>query len=505
MRRQGDATARRAGRKNNYGVGRAQSPQSPSRSRRRPGGVGETDGDGAPVGAPLTVGDAKLIVRRMQEIAEVLAKPSFRKAAANFGWLFAERAGRFVIGTVVGLFVARHLGPERLGALSYGVALVTLLGFVPALGLDAILKRELLQSPERTAELLASSFVARVVAGVLAGGSVGIAVWAGWGGTGEEARLLAVLALGLLQPALFLPELWLQAHLRAKAAAVAQLGALAVASGVRLWLIATDAPLTAFAWVLVGEMAAGAAGFFAVARRAGLRMPVVAARRGTVRRLLAEAWPLMFASLAIVVYMKIDEVMLRHLAGPAEVGVYAAAARLSEVWYFLPTALASSVLPALLRVKGQDASEYARQQQRYYDVSAAAAYALSVPVALAAPWIVRTAYGAEFAAAGPILAVHIWSSVFVFLGVARGQWLVNEGLQTFYLAATAAGAVANMGLNFIFIPRWGGLGAAWATVISYGLAAWLASYCHPAVRATAAMQTRALLIPLRGWSYLRRA
>ena len=467
--------------------------------------MGETDGDGAPVGAPLTVGDAKLIVRGMQQMAEVLAKPGFRKAAANFGWLFAERAGRFVIGTVVGLFVARHLGPERLGALSYGVALVTLLGFVPALGLDAILKRELLQSPERTAELLASSFVARVVAGVLAGGSVGIAVWAGWGGTGEEARLLAVLALGLLQPALFLPELWLQAHLRAKAAAVAQLGALAVASGVRLWLIATDAPLTAFAWVLVGEMAAGAAGFFAVARRAGLRMPVLAARRGTVRRLLAEAWPLMFASLAIVVYMKIDEVMLRHLAGPAEVGVYAAAARLSEVWYFLPTALASSVLPALLRVKGQDASEYARQQQRYYDVSAAAAYALSVPVALAAPWIVRTAYGAEFAAAGPILAVHIWSSVFVFLGVARGQWLVNEGLQTFYLAVTAAGAVANVGLNFIFIPRWGGLGAAWATVISYGLAAWLASYCHPAVRATAAMQTRALLIPLRGWSYLRRA
>ena len=84
-------------------------------------------------------------------MAEVLAKPGFRKAAANLGWLFAERAGRFVLGTVVGLFVARHLGPERLGALSYGVALVTLAGFVPALGLDGILKRELLQAPERTA------------------------------------------------------------------------------------------------------------------------------------------------------------------------------------------------------------------------------------------------------------------------------------------------------------------------------------------------------------------
>jgi O-antigen/teichoic acid export membrane protein len=224
-----------------------------------------------------------------------------------------------------------------------------------------------------------------------------------------------------------------------------------------------------------------------------------------MRRLLRQAWPLMFTSLAIIVYMKIDEVMLRHLAGPAAVGIYAAAAKLSEVWYFLPTALGSSLLPALLRARAADAAGYEQRLQQYYDLSAAAAYALSIPVALAAPWIVRLAYGAEFAAAGPILAVHIWSSIFVFLGVARGQWLVNEGLQKFYLGATAAGAVANILLNLVFIPRWGGLGAAIATVVSYALAAWLASYFHPEVRATAAMQTRALLIPFLGWRYLRRA
>ena len=126
-------------------------------------------------------------------------------------------------------------------------------------------------------------------------------------------------------------------------------------------------------------------------------------------------------------------------------------------------------------------------------------------MALAAPWIVRLAYGADFAAAAPIVAVHIWSGVFVFLGVARGQWLVNEGLQRFYLAATVAGAIVNVLLNLALIPRWGGLGAAYATVVSYALAAWLASYFHREVRAVAAMQTRALLIPLRGWRYLRRA
>jgi O-antigen/teichoic acid export membrane protein len=156
-----------------------------------------------------------------------------------------------------------------------------------------------------------------------------------------------------------------------------------------------------------------------------------------------------------------------------------------------------------MRARAANPVEYARRQQQYYDVSAAVAYTLSVPIALAAPLIVRLAYGMPFAAAGPILTVHIWSSIFVFLGVARGQWLVNEGLQKFYLASTVVGAVVNILLNLVLIPSYGGLGAAYATVVSYALAAWIASYFHPAVRTTAGMQTRALLIPFRVWSYFR--
>jgi len=432
-----------------------------------------------------------------------LARPAVQSAAHNFGWLAAEKTVRLVLGVAVGFWVARHLGPLRLGTLGYCSALVALLNFGPALGLDAIVKRDLLRMPEKTAELLASSFALRLGAGTLAYALVLLAAVSGWGLKGEEPRLLAILGLQLFQPALFVSDLWLQAHLRAKPSVAVQLGALSLCSVLRVGLILTDGSLTAFAWVFVTETSLIAAGIYQFARRAGLRMPAAAARLATMKRLFLEAWPLMFASLAIVVYMKIDEVMLRHLSGPTEVGIYAAAARISEVWYFLPTALAASLLPALLRARERDASNYATRLQQYYDLSAGAAYALSIPIAFAAPWIVQLAYGAAFAAAGPILAVHIWSSVFVFLGVARGQWLVNERLQRFYLVTVLAGAVVNVGLNLLLIPRWGGLGAAYATVASYALAAWLASYFHPAVRATAAMQSRALLIPFRAWRYLR--
>ena len=435
----------------------------------------------------------------------LLSRPTVRTAAHNLGWLIAERAVRFVLGVVVGFFVARHLGPARLGSLSYCTALVTLAGGVVSLGLDELVKRALLRAPAEAAELLASSAVLRLGAAAAGYAVLVAAGWARWLGTGEEPRLLAIVGLLLFQPAWLVPDLWLQAHLRAKYSVWAQTGALAAGAALRIFLIATDAPLAGFAGALALEAALAAAGIHVFARRAGLRFTWAAARVATMRRLLAEAWPLMFAGLAIVIYMKIDEVMLRLLAGPAAVGIYSAATRLTEIWYFVPVALAASVLPALLRARAAGEAAYRGRLQHYYDLSAGAAYGLSVPMALAAPWIVRAAYGEAFAAAGPIVAVHIWSSVFVFIGVARGQWLVNERLQIFYLVATLAGAAVNIALNFMLIPRWGGLGAAAATVVSQALAAWLSSFCLAATREAGRMQTRALLVPLLGWHHFRRA
>ncbi len=440
----------------------------------------------------------------MQQLADVLAKPGFQRAATNLGWLLAERAVRFLLGVVVGFIVARHLGPSRLGELSYCTAIVTLAGGVAALGLDAVVKRDLLAAPADTAGLLASSAVLRLFAGLAAFGVLAALGLAGRLGSGEEPRLLVILGLTLFSPALLVPDLWLQTHLQAKRSVVAQTVALAAGAALRIYLVRTDAPLAAFAGVVVLEAALAAAGIALLARGAGLRFAWRAAQPAVMRRLAAEAWPLMFAGLAVVVYMKIDEVMLRHLAGPAAVGIYSAASRLTEIWYFLPLALASSLLPALWRARARGAADYRARLQHYYDLNAAVAYALSIPLALAAGVIVRAAYGEAFAAAGPIVAVHIWSSVFVFLGVARGQWLVNEGLQRFYLAATLAGAALNIGLNFLVIPRWGPLGAAAATVVSQALASWLSSFGLAAVRETGWMQTRALLVPVLGWRHLRR-
>ncbi len=415
------------------------------------------------------------------DFQSLLLRPGARAAAGNLGWLVAERAVRLVLGVLVGFWVARYLGPAKFGLLGYALAVVGLGMAVAEAGVEGIVRRELLRDPAQGGAWLAAAGRLRL----LVGGACYLCLVA-WlvfrpAAPGEETLILLLVGIQLFQPALAVADLWLQANLQARLSASAQLGALALGSLGRLALIASHAPLWGFAAVASGEVLVAAFFISRLARAAGRPAatgPAPVAPSG----LIAQSWPLLISGLTVMIYIRIDLVMVRHLAGDAVAGTYAAAVRLSEMGFFLPGALAASLLPGLLRARATSPAGYADALQRSFDLQAGIAYVCAVPVALLAPWLVRMAYGPDFAAAGPVLAVHAWTLLGAALGVARGQYCVNENLTRLHLLSTLGGAVLNVALNVVLIPRYGGLGAAWATLLAQVCAAWLSSFCFPRLR-----------------------
>ena len=432
----------------------------------------------------------------------MLARPGAQVAARHFGWLAADKLVRAVLNVGVGLWVARHLGPARFGLLSYALAVAGIAALLADLGLEAVIRRELIAAPRRASELMACAWRLRLVGGIVGYGLLLLSAMIG-SSTGSDRVLLAVAGLTLFQPVVCVADLWFQARLAARTSVLAQTAALVAGSAARVMLIVTDAPLVMFAWVAVFEMAVAGVLLTVLARRGGLCFrgfdPVLA------RRLLREGWPLLLSGAAVALYLRIDALMLRYYAGETAVGHYAAAVRFTEIWYFVPLALASSLLPALLRARAQGQPVYAARMQQLYDLNAGIAYLIMVPLALSAPWLIQKIYGPEYGESARVLAVYVWSTVFVFIGVARSQFLVNEGYTRFYLLSTLAGLLVNVVLNLALIPRHGAWGAAVATLAAQIVATWLSSFCFAPVRASAWMQTRALLIPMRVFSYVGRA
>ena len=422
-------------------------------------------------------------------------------ALRNGAWLAAEKALRLVLVTGVGFWVARHLGPGRYGILVTAIALVGLLQPLAELGLEALARREFLTAAAAAPRLATTVLLLRLASAACA--LAALAAVVGWGGLGgEERRLLVILAPLLFQPAFWLADSWLQTRLEARVAVLAQGAATLGGALVRVMLIWSNAPLAGFAAVAVMEILLGAILLARAAHRRGLRYGPFDGE--LARRLLREAWPLLLSGFAVMAYMRTDVVMLRWINGDRAAGIYTAATRLTEIWYFIPSAVAASLLGALLAARAAGRRAYEDRLQTFYDLNAGLAFGVALPTALLAPWIVRLAFGDPYAEAAPVLCWLAGTLVFIFLGVARGQYLVNEGHTGFYLASTMAGLFSNVGLNLVLIPRYGACGAAAATMVAQAVAAWLSTFCFTPVRANAWMQTRALLIPFRWYIYVRR-
>lgn len=421
--------------------------------------------------------------------------PLLRKLAGNTAWLFADRLLRLGLGLVIGVWLSRYLGPEQFGLYSYLLAFVAIFTPLASLGLDQIVVRELVAG--RPAPLtLGTAFVLRLAGGLAVLLLATLSMWLLAPADDGRALLVALIAAGVVVQACDVIDLWFQAQTQARYAVYARGAAFLLASALRVALIVAQAPLAAFLWVNLAELLLSGVALAVALQTRGMPLRSWRFQPGEARRLLGASWPLLFSGLAVMVYMKVDLVMLTQMRGAGEAGVYAAALRLSEAWYFIPMAITTSVTPTIMAARGEPGVYYGRLE-RLSRLLVRVALLIALPLSLFATPLITAIYGSAYEAAGPVLAVHIWAALFVFLGVAQGPWDVGEDLTRLALYRTAGGAVANVLLNLWLIPGLGALGAALATAASYACSAWLLNLCHPRTRPIFLMQARALN-PLAG-------
>jgi PST family polysaccharide transporter len=418
------------------------------------------------------------------------------------GWLFADRVLRMGGGLLIAIWTARHLGPDQFGRLSYAIVILVLFDFLLTLGLDNVVINNIVLSPAHAPETLGSLFALKLAGGglavVMALGTVYILRPA----DSLSFGLVAILAPSALFRAFDAIDFWFLSRVESKYSVIARNAAFVVAAIVRVLLIMFQAPLQAFAGAVLLETVLASLGLVLLYHLRGQRLWAWRFSAARVKRLLASGWPLMLSAAAIVVYMKVDVVMLQTLVGDQAVGMYSAATRISELWYFVPAIVVPSVFSALVNLRTMNVDLYYARLRVLFGYLGACGFAIALLTSLLSPALVSLLYGSSYHGAASVLAVHIWAAPFVFLGMAQSQWDISEGLTRLALARTLAGAVVNVALNALLIPRYAGLGAALATVVAYAFAACLGNLFDIRTRGIFRLQLEALLfVPL--WQQLK--
>jgi O-antigen/teichoic acid export membrane protein len=392
---------------------------------------------------------------------------AFQKYVKNTGWLLVGK----LLSLVVGFIIARYLGPYAFGDLSFADAFAALFAAVGTLGLDSFIIREIIQHPDKRDEILGTSLVMRLAANAVL---IPLAILTYLAfrqlSTNETEVSLALLIAFCSSAALFksfnIIDSYFQSQVASKYVVHVQNVCLVLSTGVKIALIYNHAPVLYFAGALVFDSAILALGLLFIYKRKQLHLHTWTFNWVRAKSLIQQSWPLILTAVMISVYMKIDQVMLKS-AGSKIVGIYSAAARISESWYFIPVAIVTSVFPAIIHARKTDIERYHKRLQNLYDLLVAISLPVAILVSIFANQIIHILYGNPYQGAGILLSIHIWSGIFVFLGSASSQFLLAEGFTLISFSRTAFGALVNVVLNLWLIPIYGALGASIATLIAY--------------------------------------
>ena len=417
---------------------------------------------------------------------------AFRSSIKNAGWLASDRFIRIVLSVLTGVVIARHYGPANFGLISLSQVLVVIMTPIITFGIPEILVRELAKDGEgEQLDLMSSAIVVRFTLAIIVIIMINAYVIFTASHNDTLIYITLIYSISILPQIFDVLESKLQVIGKFRIVSIGRTAVSVVMSGLRILVVTNSMSIMWIAYVYLLEAAAVGAVQFYSAQRNRIFIDITAFRIEPARTLLSSAFPLMLRMAAISIYMRIDQIMIERMLGAAALGVYSVASRISELWYFVPTAVMAAALPTLSRAHQEGMVAYEALLKKWLRGMVLLAFPASLTLSLGAPYIVDLLFGPSYSVAAQVLAIHAWAGVFVAVGVASGPWFINTGHMRYGLYQAVVGAIVSVGLNMLLLPMMGIVGSAVALVVSYAVSAVLMNAVFPETRPLFRLQLQA--------------
>jgi O-antigen/teichoic acid export membrane protein len=437
------------------------------------------------------------MIVRTKIFEEIKKRKGIQKIFGNMSWLISGNIIQLGIGLMISILVARYLGPEKYGILSYALSVIGFLGTFTYLGLSGLVVRDIVCFPDEKDMLLGTTFFLKFLGGVFAFLVViGLALITHDFG-GIEFWVLLIMGLSLFAGPFEVIDLWFQSKVQSKYTVIASSTAIMAGAAIKVLIVLIGGSVVAI--VAASSLQSILTSIFLVYiyHYNGFSILKWKVQISTARQLLSRSWILILAGFFALVNFKVDQIMLRWMSGAAEVGIYSVAVMFSEIWYFMASAIALSVFPRLIELRESDPSIYEKKLQQIFDVLFALSFSVALAMNFVATPFIRFLYGEAYVRAAAILSIHVWAGIFMFMQQITNKFVLMENILIFHLANQGTAAIFNIFLNVFLIPKYGGLGAAVSTLISYAASSYLFLFLYKKTRTLAVKISKSYIFPLR--------
>jgi len=424
-----------------------------------------------------------------------------RLTISNVSWAVLGKSIDILIGLVVGILVARYLGPEQYGLMSYVVSYVTLFSILSTFGLDSIVVRELSKTLIPKEKILGTASAIRLFMSLATMFLIFITLLV-YESDSFTSLAVMIYSVSLLISSLDVVRNYFISIMQNKYIVKAEIFRRLIGAGIKILLLLNNMSLLWFIIAMTFDFILVTSGYiFSYWKQGG----VLFAWRfdSTVAGMLVkESYPLLLSGAMIIVYQKIDQIMIRNMIDNKAVGQFAVASAITQYVIFIPTVIGQTITPLLVKLHQRDVVAFNIKTQQFMDLMVWSSVLMAISISLSAFIIIPFLYGAAYAGAVPVLQIMAWKAVFVGLLVSSGQIIIIEGIQKYAVFRNIIGCIVSVVLNLILIPRFGIIGSAWVTLVTLCFAGYLSHLLIAPYRYLFKLQTSAIL---SGWRRIFKA
>lgn len=418
-----------------------------------------------------------------------------RKVVSNLVWAVGGKIVTLVGNLLVGIFVARYLGPEQYGLMNYVISYVALFQIFATFGLDSIEIREESKTPERKDAIIGTAFRLKLVAATITIAFVALTMFL-FEADGFTRLMVMMYSLSMLLNTMNVARNYFTSIIWNEYVVKTEISRTVIGIVFKVVLLIMHAPLAWFIFAVLLDAVLLASGY-AISYRAKIgSMRLWSWNAPLARYMLKQAFPMLLSGAAVIVYTKINAVMLGNMLDKTAVGIYSIAVSFTDVCVFVPTILSQTITPVLVRNYEQDLEQYKAKAQIFMNLSLWGCIIIAITVSLISYPLIRYTYGVMYLASVPVLQVLVLRLAGVALAQTSGQMIIVEHIQKWAVIRNLIGCVVCIGLNLVLIPRYGVMGAAVSSVITGLFPGFFANMLIPAYRKIFVMQTVGILT---GW------
>lgn len=398
----------------------------------------------------------------------ILDKIFKKKSLNNLIWLSSDKFLRSGILFILTIFVAQYLGPEKFGTLNYVLSIIGIFYIFSALGLEPIIVKKIVESKKKSNLILSTSLILRLLSSFFCYSILFILLNL-LNFDQELLNYTLIIGLTLFFKSTEVFFSYFNAKLLSKKIIISQFIGLFFLVAFQTILLINKSELIYFFWSYLLEVLIVSILIVIIYFKNNNFNNFFIFKIHLAKNLILKSWPILFSGIGIIVYMRIDQIMLGTMVSQKSVGIYSAAVRISEIWHFIPKIILISITPYLINFYNKDIKKFRFEVIKFIKLNIFISLVISIFIYLFSEIIVSILFGQNYVDSIQIVKIHIWSTILVSIGVISSQWYILSNNQMYSFIYIFLGAIVNVILNFYLIPIYGASGAAVATLISYSL------------------------------------